>query len=171
MLIIPPDEYAPYYASYISKVKADNIMDSLSESREKLVKNALKISDEQAEFRYVPEKWSVKEVLQHIIDAERVFGYRALCIARGEKQSLPGFDENSYALHVPEGRKWHQIIEEFEAVRNATERLFESFNEQQLLIVGVANNTPVSVRAIGALIVGHELHHLEVLNTRYGLDF
>lgn len=172
MLIIPPNEYAAAHRLYVSKAQNSNILEVLSESYTQFLEGAEKITREQAAYRYKPEKWSVKEVLQHITDAERIFCYRALCVARGEKQSLLGFDEDEYTKNsFADEKTVQQIIEEFSTVRVATISLFASFNEQQLTKLGTANNATVSVRAIGAIIVGHQLHHLDVLNTRYGLNF
>lgn len=172
MLNISPNEYAPFYRTYIEKATGTDIVQTLEQQLSRFLKGVKKTSREQAEFRYSPEKWSVKQVLQHISDAERVFSYRALCIARGETVSLPPFDENNYAANsLADERELETIIAEYTAVRNATIALFRSFGETQLLTIGTANNSAVSVRAIGAIIIGHELHHLEVLNSRYGLEF
>lgn len=172
MLNISPEEYAPFYKTYIEKASDADIVQTLELQLGRVLKESKKTSREQANFRYTPEKWSVKQVLLHISDAERIFSYRALCIARGETVSLPPFDENNYAANsLADEREFEAIVTEYLAVRNATIALFRSFNEQQLLAMGTTNNRAVSVRAIGAIIIGHELHHLEVLNERYGLEF
>jgi hypothetical protein len=106
--------------------------------------------------------------LQHIIDAERVFGYRALCIARQEKQSLPGFDENEYAdTAKTSGREWQELITEFDYMRRSHEIMFGSFDDEQLNTTGTANNKPISALAIGYVLVGHINHHLKILRERY----
>jgi len=103
-----------------------------------------------------------------MIDTERVFAYRALCFARQDKTSLPSFDENSYADHSGANRRdWYDLIEEFKAVRRSTEILFRSFNKKQLETVGIANQHPVSVMAMGFVIAGHVNHHLRILKERY----
>jgi hypothetical protein len=126
------------------------------------------LTEEQAEYRYVPEKWSIKEMLGHLIDCERVFVYRAMSIARGEKQSLPGFDQDDY---VKTGNFDQRSIEslrgEYETVRNASIAFFESLEPALWLETGLANEVNVSVRAIGYIVPGHEAHHLTVLRERY----
>jgi hypothetical protein len=107
-------------------------------------------------------------MLQHIIDAERIFLYRSLCFARGEKASLPGFDENTYAAaSKADNRKSEELISEFETVRKSSEQLFASFDDEQLNSTGVANNKPISVNAIGFIISGHVQHHVNVITERY----
>jgi hypothetical protein len=107
-------------------------------------------------------------MVQHIIDTERIFAYRALCIARGEKTSLPGFDENNYAAHsAADRRKKEDLIEEFDVVRRSTTALFQSFTDGQLMATGIANNNPIEVNGIGFITVGHVTHHITILRERY----
>jgi hypothetical protein len=114
--------------------------------------------------------WSIKELVQHVIDSERIFSYRALCFARGESASLPGFDENTYAAaSQADNRNKQSLLEELRAVQVATTLLFQSFSEAQLDQTGIANNNPVSVRAIGFITVGHTLHHKKILQEKYGI--
>jgi uncharacterized damage-inducible protein DinB len=123
---------------------------------------------EKRNYRYGKDKWTIKEVLQHIIDAERVFAYRSLCIARKEKVSLPSFDENDYADNSKaKKRDWADMIEELKAVRRSTEILFTSFDKEQLSTFGIANNNPVSVLAIGFILVGHINQHIKIMKERY----
>ena len=122
-------------------------------------------------FRYQPGKWSVKEVLGHITDGERVFSYRALRFARADQTPIPGFDETKW---VPAGhfdrRSLQDLVAEYEAVRAATLALFASFDDEALLRRGKANDAEVSVRALAHIIAGHELHHVGLLRERYGLS-
>ena len=163
------DEFAPYYGKYIEKVGADPmaVLESLTASTPRLL--AL-VSAEQAEFRYAEGKWSVKEVIGHLSDAERVFAYRALRIGRADTTDLAGFDENAY---VPAGRfgarTLADLIVEFASVREASLTLFRSFDAEAIGRRGTANGQPVTVRALLAILAGHEQHHVGLLKSRYGL--
>ena len=126
------------------------------------------IPPEKYDYRYKVGKWTVKEVLQHIIDAERIFGYRALRFARKDPTFLPGFDENSYADNAKaDKRDWTNLLEEFKAVRKTSEFLFGSFNDEQLDAAGTANNNSNYVLGIGFIVIGHSIHHKNVLRERY----
>ncbi len=126
------------------------------------------ISEEKSDYAYAEGKWTIKEVVQHMIDAERVFCYRALCIARKETISLPGFDENVYAANSnANNRHWQSLVEELIAVRKSTELLFSSFNENTLSYIGSANNNTISVASLGFIILGHFYHHKKVIEERY----
>ena len=133
-----------------------------------VIKILRNISSDKSSYRYADGKWSVKELLQHVIDAERIFAYRALCIARKDTTPLPGFDENSYAEYSgADKRDWNELIEEFMAVRRSTELLFNSLDEQQLNETGTASGKPVYVLGIGFIIAGHLNHHITILKERY----
>ncbi len=165
---IPNTEYAPFYANYValaSKYNSNNaLLDSLNEGLQ-LFKS---ISSEKEMYRYEPNKWTPKDVILHIVDAEHIFQYRALRIARGDKTALPGFEENSYVETAnANSRTLNSIIEEFKLVRTATIQLFETFNEHQLLEIGTASDKTISVRALLPIIIGHQLHHQNILNERY----
>lgn len=169
MVTLPsPTTYAPYYETYISKLKGQDpirLLESLVLDFKALLSE---IPDEKEEFRYAEGKWSVKEVTGHIIDTERIMCMRALCIARGEKQSLPGFDENEYVAAANfDKRTLYDLSREFGFVREATLSLFKSFSEEDLDRNGTANNNPVTPRALLYIITGHNLHHMEVLKERY----
>lgn len=165
-----PNEHIPYYGKYIALVGDDALatMRASSASTPRLLSG---VSEAQAMFRYQPGKWSVKEVLGHITDGERVFAYRALWFARKDTTELPGFEENDW---VPAGRfdrrPLSDIVAEYEAVRAATLAMFGSFDEEDLLRCGKANDAIVSVRALAHIIAGHELHHVGLLKERYGLS-
>ena len=128
----------------------------------------LAIPEELGEYRYAPGKWSIKELLCHMMDAERIFCYRALRFARNDKTSLHGFDENTYAPEAnAHARTLVQLAQECTHLRISTLDLFKSFNEDMLLRTGKANNTEISVLALGYIIAGHETHHRKVLQERY----
>lgn len=165
-----PDKsaYGEFFGRYIDLVRNENLQEALAESKLLIDNFWNSISEEKASFRYAEGKWSIKELLQHIIDTERVFNYRALSIARGEKQNLMGYDHDEYALSSKaDARSWNDILTEYKAVRLASILLFKSFDDQQLDLVGKANGLPLSARTAGFITVGHELHHLSVVKDRY----
>jgi hypothetical protein len=163
------DEHVPYYGKYIQLV-GDDALAALRASSAATPRLLSGVAEPRAMFRYGPDKWSVKEVLGHIIDGERVFAYRALRFARKDATPLAGFDENEW---VPAGRfdrrTLADLVAEYEAVRAATLAMFGSFDEEDLLRRGKANDAVVSVRALAHIIAGHELHHVGLLRERYGL--
>ena len=157
-----------FYHSYINQVKEEEVSNAIDANAQSVIEFLRSIPEEKWSYRYAEGKWSIKEMVQHIIDAERIFSYRALCFARGEKNSLPGFDENNYAAaSKADNRSKDDLIHEFETVRSSISQLFASFDEAQLNAVGVANNNPISVNAIGFIIPGHVQHHMNVLKERY----
>jgi uncharacterized damage-inducible protein DinB len=163
------EEFAPFYAGYIEKVPASGPVAALEAQRHALEALAA-LSDDQATHRYAEGKWSVKEVLGHLADAERVFGYRLLRIARHDSTPLAGFDENAWAAVAPHHhRPIGDLVKELLAVREATLALVRSLDEAGLTRQTVANNRPVSGRAIVWIIAGHTQHHLGVLHERYGI--
>lgn len=165
-----PDEFAPYYGKYISQLTGD---DSLAALESQAISTAMLLAatpESLAGHRYAPGKWTVREVVGHITDGERVFAYRALRVGRGDTTPLPGFDEN---LYVPEGRFERRTLAdlaaEFAAVRQSTLAMFRGFDEIALNRRGTASDCPVSPRSLAAIIAGHELHHVKLLRERYGL--
>ncbi|MCS6795975.1 MAG: DinB family protein, partial [Raineya sp.] len=124
--------------------------------------------EEKANFAYAPGKWTIKEILLHLTDSERVLSYRAMAFARGELQALPGFDQDTY-VHNSQAQKrtLQSILAEFEAVRKATIALFENLPTETLTLIGNANNFPTSVRGLAAMIAGHEIHHTKQIQTKY----
>jgi uncharacterized damage-inducible protein DinB len=158
----------PFYHKYINLVTGDNLYTLLQENKEATKDFLTSIEDNKWDFRYAEGKWSIKELVQHITDSERIFSYRALCIARGEIASLPGFDENLYAAASNAGhRSKQQLITEINVVQDATRLLFQSFTDDQLDRSGIANNNSITVRGIGFIILGHLLHHKNILQERY----
>lgn len=162
-------EYAPYYGLYIQNIPEGH--DPLQHLREQplLLKELLAdFTEEQALLRYAPGKWSIKEMLVHMIDTERIFAYRALRIARGDQQPLPGFEQDDFVpMSGADGRTLESILHEYDTVRAATLSLFESFQEAAYARTGTASNNPTSVRALAYILPGHEAHHLHILQDRY----
>jgi uncharacterized damage-inducible protein DinB len=161
-------EYAPFYQNYIALVPAGDLF-SILDAQPREWKSLLGgLSEAQAEFRYDPGKWSIKEVVGHVADTERIFTYRVLRIARGDQTPLPGFEQDDY---VKEGnfstRKLADLLDEFSAVRNSTLALLRSLNQQAWTRRGNANQKEVTVRALGFIIAGHERHHRLILEQRY----
>lgn len=164
------DEFSPYYAEYIGRVPEPDPVAALAAEAESTRKLLGGVAEKDAGFRYAPDKWSVKEVVGHLCDVERVMSYRALCIARGDTTPLPGFDENAYVPAADFGRRrLADLVSEFSDVRRATLALFRSFSADDWRRKGNANGHPISVRALGYILPGHERHHVMVLRDRYGL--
>ncbi len=158
-----------FYHKYIGLVKQDDLLtafDTLSDSYFAFLRS---IPADKRKFRYAEGKWSVQEMIQHLVDAERVFSYRALCFARKDSQTLPGFDENPYAeASRADSRNWDELIEEFELLRKSTILLYRSFDREQLEAGGVSGgNLKNYVLALGFVILGHCEHHRGVLAERY----
>lgn len=159
-----------WYQGYVNTVGNRNFLDILREYYQKTPSLLLSLTGEQWNISYAPGKWTVKEVLLHLTDCERVFAYRALRFARNDKTELPGFDENEYAPNSHAAKRSEvSIIEEYKAVRNATLTLYNYFDEEMLNRTGFANGHEFSVRLLGAIIAGHELHHFQILKDRYGI--
>lgn len=160
--------FPTYFSNYINKVSEVNLATAFKNQQELVNVFFDSISEEKSNYAYAAGKWTMKEMLQHIIDAERIFAYRALCIARKEKQSMPGFDENEYAANSnANSRSWISLIEELKLVRQTTELLFETFAEDVLNQSGISNNNAVTVNAIGFITVGHLYHHVGVIKEKY----
>ena len=160
--------FPPYFSTYIDKVKEDNVTDAFRNQQAVVNDFFDGIPAEKTNEGYAPGKWTLKELLQHIIDAERIFAYRSLCIARKEALSLPGFDENEYAANSQaNSRSWKSIIEEMKQVRRSTELLFESFSDEMINQSGLSNNNKITVNALGFIVAGHLVHHVAVIKERY----
>ncbi|MED1204091.1 DinB family protein [Heyndrickxia acidicola] len=162
------NEYDPFYHRYICLAPEGNIKDVLMNQKKTAAEFFGNFSEEQSYFSYAPEKWSIKEVLGHITDTERIMAYRLLAIARGESVSLPGFDENSYVANASfNQRSLQDLIDDFLLVRESSISLIKSLQPDLLTRLGEANQSKVSVRALGYIIAGHELHHRKILKERY----
>lgn len=163
------EEYAPYYGKYVERVTSDPL--ALLEAQGRATAALLAATPESVgEYRYAPDKWSVKEVIGHITDTERVFAYRTLRIARGDETPIPGFDQDVFMANAPFARRTlADVAAEYAAVRAATLTLVRSLDDEAVARRGTASGQPVSVRALIAMTAGHELHHLAILRERYGL--
>src|SRR6202051_3324663 len=163
-----PGEYAPFYETYISKVKGNDIVAILDAQRLQMTQLFAARSERDGNFRYAADKWTVKEVLGHLIDSERIFAYRALRIARADQTPLSGFEQDDYVRAGAFGdRTLVDLVEEFALVRSASSPLFHSLGDEAWVRRGVANKNEVTVRALAFIIAGHELHHREILKERY----
>src|SRR5262245_56161912 len=163
-----PTEYMPHFGKYIALVEGDDIIAALSNQLDNTLALLRALSESQGELRYAPGKWSIKEVIGHLIDAERIFAYRALRFARNDQSALPGFDENNYGANSNFGeRRLDELAEEFEFVRKSNIYLFRHLGEGVWLRRGKANDNEISVRALAYSIAGHERHHLEIIRERY----
>jgi hypothetical protein len=169
-VITRPDasEYAPYFATYVDKVPTGDVLATLTRQVKDTASLLSGLSDAEAGYRYAPGKWSIKEVIGHVADTERIMVYRALCFARGETAMLPGFDEDAYVGGANfDARSVADLLAELRAVRAATVPFFASLNAQELERRGRANNRDYSVRAFPFIIAGHERHHAQILRERY----
>jgi hypothetical protein len=163
-----PGEYAPYYDRYISLVSGNDILSTLDSERRQTMLFLCGRDETEGEIRYAPDKWSAKEVLGHVCDAERVFAYRALRISRGDRTPMEGFEQDDYVRNGPFAqRALADIIEDYIAVRRATLTLLRNFDQQAWMRRGIANKNEVSVRALAYIIAGHELHHRRILEEKY----
>lgn len=161
-------EFNPYYSAYIDKIASNTILEVLKIGLDKSLALYLSIPEDKWNFSYAEGKWSIKEIVQHLLDSERVFAYRALCIARREGNELPGYDHDDYVSNSnANSRTKESLIEEYKTVRKSTILLFETFGDDTLLQIGIANGNPMSVRALGYVIAGHEQHHNSVIKERY----
>jgi uncharacterized damage-inducible protein DinB len=157
-----------FYHSYVMHVHDQNMLDALQQSNKQLVTLLSKVPEDMGEYRYEKGKWSIKELVCHMMDAERIFAYRALRFARNDSTELAAFEENDYAPQAnAHARTLKQLIAEGETLRKTTIDLFSSFTPEMLQRKGTANKNVVSVINIGYIIAGHETHHRNVLNERY----
>lgn len=163
-----PGDYAPYYENYIKLVGGEDILKILNEQNKKTQDILNSFSEHKGNYRYADGKWTVKEVVGHLLDTERVFAYRALCIVRGEKKSLPGFDQDDYVkMGNFNSRELFELNYDFRLLRESNLLLFRSFTPEMLNRRGFANEASVTVLAILFMIAGHEKHHINVLREKY----
>ena len=162
------NEFAPYYQRYIDLITTDDIFSFFKQQAEEILALFTNLSEDQASFRYTEGKWTIKEVLAHIVDSERIFGYRVLAISRGEKNPLPGFAENDYVRNGKyENRSLKSLLAEYSHLNSANLELFKSLDEEMLSQKGTASGKEVTARAILFVTIGHEKHHLEIIKSRY----
>lgn len=158
----------PFYHNYINLVPGDDLMTAFKNETPAFTLFLESIPSGKHDFRYAEGKWTIRDLLQHIIDAERIFAYRALRFARKDTTPLQGFDENLYGeTSKAFKRDWEELLEEFKTVRKSSELLFGSFDEEQLNAIGVSSNKSISVLAIGYIVVGHAIHHKKIVSERY----
>jgi hypothetical protein len=163
-------EYPPFYGKYVALVQGDDLLAALRVETAHLHSSIDAIPEAKGSHAYAEGKWTVKTLLGHMIDAERIFSYRALRVARGDATPLPGFEENDYAKAAgSDARSVADLVAELKDVRASTLRLFQSLPADALMRAGVVNNGPVTARALGFITAGHARHHLDVLKDRYGV--
>ena len=166
---LPSSEYNPFYHNYVLSLSEEaTLMGALESGRNEFLAMLEKAPDPKLGFAYAEGKWTLAELLLHVIDAERVFQYRALRFARNDKTPLPGFDQDEYVpMSNASSRTKQGLMEEYSAVRESSIILFKSFNAEVLKRVGVASGSKMSVRAMGFIISGHQAHHLKIIRERY----
>jgi hypothetical protein len=166
-----PDEYDPYYAGYINRIaRGEDVLTVLEDQLRSTSALLQRVDESRGSFRYAPGKWSIKEVIGHLTDTERIMSDRALRIARGDTTLLPGFDEDAYVPAMEaDARAVEDLVSEWSAVRRATLALFRGLPAAAWARRGVANGSTVSVHALAYIVAGHERHHLETLRNRYGV--
>lgn len=163
-----PSEYAPYFDRYIRLVGGSDVVAALEDQPRETLALLSTLSEEQGDYRYAPDKWRIKEMLGHVIDAERVFSYRALRFARNDRTPLASFEQDDYVRSGDFGdRRLTDLIEEFVAVRRASVLLFSQLSAEAWMRRGTASGNAVSVRAVAYIVAGHELHHRAVLKEKY----
>ncbi|PQA97408.1 DinB superfamily protein [Chryseobacterium piscicola] len=161
-------DFEKYIQRYLDLIPTENWLEELKKVGEKTISLYSYLTEEQSKFAYAEGKWTLKEVLLHLSDTERVFQYRILAFARGEKSELPGFDEESYAANsFANERSLESLLEEYQLVRKSSQILLETLNPSVLSNIGIANGNKISVETICQLIVGHNIHHLNVVEERY----
>lgn len=168
--MITSSEYAPYYAQYIAPLENNGktIVENLQESQQNFDTLLQNLPEEKHNYAYADGKWTIKELIQHIIDTERVFCYRALCFARNDKTPLPGFDQDIFVNNDnANDRNFEDLLDEMKTLRKSTIQLYKSFSNKALVRVGNASGNNMSVRALGLLFSGHQNHHVKILKERY----
>ncbi|MBT8245567.1 MAG: DinB family protein [Winogradskyella sp.] len=165
---LPQNEFNPYYLPYIILATSENIIEGLQRNLKSVTAFYKNIPEEKHNYAYAEGKWTVKDILLHIIDTERIFAYRALRIGRNDKTLMRGFEQDDYVISGnASARTMESLINEYMSVRHSTISLYKSFSQNDLKCMGTASNSPVSVRAIGYIISGHENHHNRIIEERY----
>ncbi|CAM2903356.1 DinB superfamily protein [Flavobacterium succinicans] len=165
---LPINEYSKFQSTYINALNGVDLLEELEISLHDFIRFIQNLPMDKFDYRYAEGKWTIKDIIQHVIDTERIFSYRALRFSRNDKTPLPGFEENDFAQNTDaNARSIQELLTEFSAVRYATLLLFKSFSPKQLLNIGISSNENVSVRAIGFIIIGHQKHHQKVFEGRY----
>lgn len=165
---LPTSEYNPFYHTYVMALGDVDLLDELRNGKQVLLSLLEEIPEEKLTYAYAEGKWTLSEVLVHMLDTERIFQYRALCIARNDKSEFPGFDQDAYVpVSNANNRSKKDLIDEYVAVRDSSITLFASLDEEALKRVGVASGSKMSVRALGFITSGHQAHHVRILRERY----
>ena len=168
--MIPRNEVIPadFYQSYLDLIRENDFREAIRKNTRQCRRLLKSIPRKKIDHAYAEGKWTIRQMLQHIIDAERVFSYRALRLSRKDPTPLPGFDENQWAANDGGAeRKWKDLLNEFKTVRASTELLFESMSDDQLRFTGTVNERPLNAFTIGFIIPGHVTHHMRILQERY----
>ncbi|MFT5146594.1 MAG: putative damage-inducible protein DinB [Polaribacter sp.] len=168
--MVPKTEYAPYFERYmqLSVLKDKTIIESLESAQDEFDSVLRNLPDKKHSFSYATGKWTLKELIQHVIDTERVFCYRALSFARNDQTALPGFDQDVFVDNdTANERDYYDLLDEMKVLRKSSTQLFKSFSKEALLRIGVASNNKMSVRALGYLFSGHQIHHINIVKERY----
>ena len=166
--MISPQEYNPYYQSYIDLSLKGPIVENLESNMKRVMAFYKSIPREKLDYAYAHGKWTPKDIILHLTDAERVFAYRALRVARADATELSGFEQDDYVVSAMAGqRSLESLLNEYKAVRSASIELFRSFPQETLALRGLASGSVISVRAIGYILTGHENHHVKVIGERY----
>ena len=164
-------EYAPFYAGYVALVPETDILAVLAGQLTEVRRVAASIAPDRETWRYAEGKWSFREVVGHLVDAERVFGYRAFCFSRGETAALPSFDENQYVVAATsDAIPLRELVEELALVRQSNQAFLRRLRDPEWTRVGTASGKPVTVRALAWIMAGHPRHHLNILRDRYGVS-
>lgn len=162
--------YPVFYKGYIDTLDDAPLIETLTKEKDNALKIFREIPEEKADYQYAEGKWTIKQVLIHIIDTEVVFGYRALAIARGEKQGLPGFDQDEYMAHIdPEKTTLKSLVDLFDNLRSANIALLKMLRKEDMIRIGVASGYKVQAKTIGYFIAGHCKYHASMLKERYGI--
>lgn len=165
---LPTSEYNPFYHTYVMALGNVDLLDELRNGKQVLLSLLEEIPEEKLTYAYAEGKWTLAEALVHMLDTERIFQYRALCIARNDKSEFPGFDQEAYVpVSNANNRSKKDLIDEYVAVRDSSITLFASLDEEALKRVGVASGSKMSVRALGFITSGHQAHHVRILRERY----
>jgi hypothetical protein len=162
------EQVSPYYHGYINQVKGPDVLSFMKKSHAETMELLSGITEEKSFYSYAPGKWTIKEVLGHLIDSERIFSYRALRIARKDKQNLPGFEQDDYVITGKFNKiKWSDLLHQFKTLRESTMAMLTAFDDEDYMQEGMANNAPTNVKALVYIIAGHEKHHVNVLKEKY----
>ena len=168
--MVPKTEYAPYFERYmqLTVLKDKTIIQNLESAQDEFECVLRNLPDNKHSYSYAAGKWTLKELIQHVIDTERVFCYRALSFARNDQTALPGFDQDVFVDNdTANERDYYDLLDEMKVLRKSSTQLFKSFSKEALLRIGVASNNKMSVRALGYLFSGHQIHHINIVKERY----